>query len=47
MEMEELVELHHLDHIYLLLVEKVDDRAFLNTLFEAMYPELPEARKKK
>lgn len=31
----------------MLLVEDVDDRAFLKTLFEAMYPELPEPRKKK
>jgi len=31
----------------MLLVEKVDDRAFLKTLFDAMHPELPEARKKK
>lgn len=29
----------------MLLVENVDDRAFLKTLFEAMYPELPEPRK--
>lgn len=31
----------------MLLVENVDDRAFLKNLFEAMYPELPEPRKKK
>lgn len=31
----------------MLLVENVDDRAFLKRLFEAMYPELPEPRKKK
>jgi len=31
----------------MLLVENVDDRVFLKTLFEAMYPELPESRKKK
>lgn len=31
----------------MLLVDEVDDRAFLKTLFEAMYPELPEQRKKK
>lgn len=31
----------------MLLVENVDDRVFLKTLFEAMYPELPEPRKKK
>ena len=31
----------------MLLVENVDDRTFLKTLFEAMYPELPEPRKKK
>lgn len=30
----------------MLLVEHVDDRAFLKKLFEAMYPELPEARKR-
>lgn len=30
----------------MLLVENVDDRAFLKTLFEAMYPELPERKKK-
>ena len=31
----------------MLFVENVDDRVFLKTLFEAMYPELPEPRKKK
>lgn len=31
----------------MLLVENVDDRVFLKALFEAMYPELPEPRKKK
>ena len=31
----------------MLLVENVDDRDFLKTLFEVMYPELPESRKKK
>ena len=31
----------------MLLVENVDDRAFLKTLFEAIYSELPEPRKKK
>lgn len=31
----------------MLLVENVDDREFLNRLFETMYPELPEPRKKK
>lgn len=31
----------------MLLVENMDDRVFLKTLFEAMYPELPEPRKKK
>ncbi len=31
----------------MLLVENVDDRAFLKVLFEAMYPELPKSRKKK
>lgn len=31
----------------MLLVENVDDRAFLKRLFEAMYPELPEPRKRK
>lgn len=30
----------------MLLVEDVDDRAFLKTLFEAMYPELPERKRK-
>lgn len=30
----------------MLLVENVDDRTFLKTLFEAMYPELPQMRKK-
>ena len=29
----------------MLLVEDVDDRAFLKELFEAMYPELPEPKK--
>ena len=29
----------------MLLVENVDDRAFLKELFEAMYPELPEPKK--
>ena len=31
----------------MLLVEQVDDRAFLKMLFEAMYPELPEKKKGK
>ena len=31
----------------MLLVEDVEDRELLQTLFEAMYTELPEARKKK
>lgn len=31
----------------MLLVEDVDDREFLKELFEAMYPELPEPKKKK
>lgn len=31
----------------MLLVENVDDRVFLQSLFEAMYPELPAPRKKK
>lgn len=31
----------------MLLVEDVDDRAFLKELFETMYPELPAPRKKK
>lgn len=31
----------------MLLVEKVDDREFLKTLFEEMYPELPEPKRKK
>ena len=31
----------------MLLVEEVDDREFLKELFEAMYPELPEPKKKK
>lgn len=31
----------------MLLVEKVDDRAFLKTLFEAMFDQLPEPKKKK
>lgn len=31
----------------MLLVENVDDRVFLKTLFEAMYPELPEPRRKR
>ncbi len=31
----------------MLLVENVDDRLFLKTLFEAMYPELPEQKKRK
>lgn len=30
----------------MLLVEQVDDRDFLKALFEAMYPELPESKKK-
>lgn len=30
----------------MLLVENVDDREFLKALFEAMYPELPERKKK-
>ena len=31
----------------MLLVENVDDREFLTALFDAMYPELPEPKKKK
>ena len=31
----------------MLLVENVDDRAFLKILFETMYPELPEKKKRK
>lgn len=31
----------------MLLVENVDDRAFLKTLFETIYPQLPEPRKRK
>lgn len=31
----------------MLLVDRVDDRAFLETLFRAMYPELPPPKKKK
>ena len=31
----------------LLVVENVDDRAFLTALFEAIYPELPEPKPKK
>ncbi len=31
----------------MLLVEDIEDRAFLNALFEAMYGELPEPKKKK
>lgn len=31
----------------MLLVDNVDDRVFLKALFEAMYPELPEPKKKK
>ena len=31
----------------MLLVEDVDDREFLKVLLEAMYPELPEPKKKK
>ena len=30
----------------MLLVENVDDRAFLTELLEAMYPELPQLKKK-
>ena len=30
----------------MLLVENVDDRAFLKELLEAMYPELPQLKKK-
>ena len=30
----------------MLLVEDVDDREFLKALFEAMYPELPEPKRK-
>ena len=30
----------------MLLVENVDDRGFLKILFETMYPELPEKKKK-
>lgn len=30
----------------MLLVENVEDREFLKELFEAMYPELPEPKKK-
>lgn len=31
----------------MLLVDNVDDKIFLKTLFEAMYPELPEQGRKK
>ncbi len=31
----------------MLLVDEVDDRAFLKELLEAMYPELPAAKKRK
>lgn len=31
----------------MLLVDNVDDREFFKLLFEAMYPELPEPKKKK
>lgn len=31
----------------MLLVENVDDREFLKQLFEAMYPELPERKRRK
>ncbi len=31
----------------MLLVENVDDREFLKALFEAMYPEFPESKKKR
>lgn len=31
----------------MLLVDRVDDSEFLTTLFEAIYPELPEPKKKK
>ena len=31
----------------MLLVDNVDDRAFLKTLFETVYPELPEPKRKK
>jgi hypothetical protein len=31
----------------MLLIENVDDRAFSKELFEAMYPELPEPKKRK
>ena len=32
--------------IYDILIEDADDRMFLKDLFEAMYPELPEPKKK-
>ena len=31
----------------MLLVDRVDDRAFLASLFETMYPELPEPKQKR
>ena len=31
----------------MLLVENVDDREFLKALFDAMYPELPEPKKRR
>jgi len=31
----------------MLLVENVDDRVFLQTLFDTMYPELPQPKKRK
>ena len=31
----------------MLLVDNVDDREFLKTLFEAMYPELPKPKQRK
>ena len=30
----------------MLLIENVDDRAFLKELLKAMYPELPQPKKK-
>ena len=30
----------------MILVDNVDDRAFLKALFEAMYPELPEPKRR-
>ena len=46
--LEQLSELDEVTHrAMMLLVENIDDRAFLRELFDAMLPELPALKKRK